>query len=65
MSLLLYQELLVHILTGESRVVDHCAKQIMPYLLNKMFSAKSTQYKSLKAYKKPYDASILAYEQGM
>ena len=35
----------------------------MPYLPNKAFLAKSTQYKSLKAYKEPYDASLWTYKR--
>ena len=32
----------------------------MPYFPNKIFSAKSTQYISLKAYNELYDASLRA-----
>ena len=46
------------LLVTESGVTNHHGRQIVPYLPNKTFSAKSTQFKSLKAYKEPYDASL-------
>ena len=53
---MLFQKLLVCVLPRESQVADY--QQIMPYLLNKMLPAKSTQYiLSLKAYKKLYNGS--------
>ena len=44
---------------------DHRSSQIMPYLPNDMFSAKFTQYISLKAYKKLYAASLWTYKPDM
>ena len=38
---------------------------IYVYLLNEMFQAKSTQYKSLKAYKKLYTTLPWTYKPGM
>ena len=51
-------------LSRKSRVTDHHGRQIMPCLTNKMFSAKSTQYNSLNAYKKLYIASLWTYKPG-
>ena len=45
-------------LLRKSRVANHRGKQITPYLLKETFSAKSTQYTSLKAYKKLYASSL-------
>ena len=42
----------------ESRVADHRGRQITLYLPNKIFSAKSTRCRALKAYKELYDASM-------
>ena len=39
--------------------------KVTPYLPNKTFSAKSTQHKSSKAYKKLYTASLWTYKPGM
>lgn len=38
------------LLSRKNWVADHCGRQIMPYLLNEIFSANSTQYISVKAY---------------
>ena len=45
-------------LLRKSQIADHQGRQTMPYLPNETFSAKSTQYMSLKAYKKLYATSL-------
>ena len=49
-------------LSRKSRVVDIRDRQITPYLPNEMFSVKSTQYISLKAYKKLYITSLWTHK---
>ena len=52
-------------LLRKSQITDHCGRHITPYLPNEMFSAKFTQYMSLKAYKKLYITSLWTYKPDM